>query len=324
LVTVYEGIADGWSLIENFDTLTPDATVNGQGRWKNPDGVANVVATDTPSGNALTFEGTAISALLLGSKTLAEGESASLFFRLFGTESDIASITSNVGLSEKPIRFIGDFDQEVGPFVQFNDLELFGVLDMFAINGFQGALEFSPVPVEYETLYNVWIDVENRGLEEGDLYSVFIQDAAGGDRTEAFEDFVSDRNPQGSVDLGLPGLDLDTLFISSHNAALLTGQFLVDDFYISNGGFNDSVPAEVGGLTVTDEIVDDSLPTGGGAGIQGEITGISIADGSVTIEYTGTLKSSSSVTGPYENVDGASGPAYSVNPDQAQQFYIAE
>ncbi len=264
LVTVYEGVNDGWSLIENFETLTAGESVNGQGRWKNPDGVANVVDTDTPSGNALTFEGTAISALLLGSKTLKEGESASLFFRLFGTESDVASITSNVGLSEKPIRFIGDFDQEVGPFVQFNDLELFGVLDMFAINGFQGTLEFSPVPVEYETLYNVWIDVENRGLEDGDLYSVYIQPAAGGDRTLAFEDYVSDRNPQGSVDLGLPGIDLDTLFISSHNAALLSGQFLVDDFYISNGGLNDGVPAEVGGLTTTDEIIDDTTPPGGG------------------------------------------------------------
>ena len=322
LVTVYEGVADGWSLIENFETLEADASVNGQGRWKNPDGVTAVVDTETPSGNALTLNATALSAILLGSKTVKEGERATLFFRVYTSEGDAPGIQSNVGLSEKPVRFIGDFACEVGPFIQFSDLEGFGI-DMYAINGFGGTLDWTGSTVDYDTTYNVWLDVDNRNLEDGDQFTMYFQEATGGDRTEAFKDYISDRNPAGSVDLVLPGPDLDTLFVTSHSAALVAGQFLVDDFYISSGAFNESVPSEIGSLTVTEEIIDDSTPPGGG-GEPGEITGISIADGSVTIEYTGTLKSSNSVTGPYVNVNGASGPAYTVNPDQAQQFYIAE
>ena len=38
---------------------------------------------------------------------------------------------------------------------------------------------------------------------------------------------------------------------------------------------------------------------------------------------TGTLKSATSVTGPYSAVAGASSP-YSVSPSKAAEFYIAE
>ena len=50
---------------------------------------------------------------------------------------------------------------------------------------------------------------------------------------------------------------------------------------------------------------------------------MALADGSVVIEYTGTLKSATSVTGPYSDVAGASSP-YSVAPTKAAEFYIAE
>ena len=51
--------------------------------------------------------------------------------------------------------------------------------------------------------------------------------------------------------------------------------------------------------------------------------GVALSDGSVVIEYTGTLKSASTVRGPYSAVAGASSP-YSVAPTQAAEFYIAE
>ena len=51
---------------------------------------------------------------------------------------------------------------------------------------------------------------------------------------------------------------------------------------------------------------------------------VALTDGSVVIEYTGTLlKSATSVTGPYSDVAGASSP-YSVAPTKAAEFYIAE
>ena len=60
--------------------------------------------------------------------------------------------------------------------------------------------------------------------------------------------------------------------------------------------------------------------TGGG---DGQINSIALSDGAVVIEFEGTLKSASSVTGPYAPIVGATSP-YSVAPDQSAQFYIAE
>jgi len=60
------------------------------------------------------------------------------------------------------------------------------------------------------------------------------------------------------------------------------------------------------------------VPSAGGG-----ISSVGLQDGNVVIEYTGTLKSADSVTGPYTVVDGASSP-YSVAPTKAAEFYIAE
>ena len=57
--------------------------------------------------------------------------------------------------------------------------------------------------------------------------------------------------------------------------------------------------------------------------IGGGITSVGLADGSVVIEFGGTLKSSESVTGPFAPVAGAASP-YSVAPSKAAEFYIAE
>lgn len=53
------------------------------------------------------------------------------------------------------------------------------------------------------------------------------------------------------------------------------------------------------------------------------ITGFSFEDGNLVIEYSGTLKSSASVIGPYEAVAGASSPAR-IPIDQEAQFYLAQ
>jgi hypothetical protein len=70
--------------------------------------------------------------------------------------------------------------------------------------------------------------------------------------------------------------------------------------------------------TRTGTPVDIDLGSDGGA-----ISSVGLTDGNVVIEYTGTLKSSESVTGPYNAVAGAASP-YSVEPTKAAEFYIAE
>jgi len=64
-------------------------------------------------------------------------------------------------------------------------------------------------------------------------------------------------------------------------------------------------------------------PTDVQIGGDGSISSVALADGSVVIEYTGTLKSADTVNGPFNAVDGASSP-YTVEPSKAAEFFIAE
>jgi hypothetical protein len=71
-------------------------------------------------------------------------------------------------------------------------------------------------------------------------------------------------------------------------------------------------------INAVEIVIGGGVEVGGGG-----ISGVSLQNGNVVIEYTGTLKSADSVTGPYNNVAGASSP-YSVAPTKAAEFYIAE
>ena len=105
--------------------------------------------------------------------------------------------------------------------------------------------------------------------------------------------------------------------------------------YSVNGGHNDNdfivfVPAGAAPEPpvvvppvvppVLPPIVLPPIPGGGGPG---EVSGITNnADGTVTIEYTGTLQSSGTVDGSYSPVAGAASP-YTVSTSDASAFYIA-
>ena len=79
--------------------------------------------------------------------------------------------------------------------------------------------------------------------------------------------------------------------------------------------------ATYSGVLSANDIAAKHAALGGGGG--GAISSIALDSGSVIIEYSGKLKSSSSVTGPYTPVAGASSP-HSVTPNEAQAFFIAE
>jgi hypothetical protein len=76
-------------------------------------------------------------------------------------------------------------------------------------------------------------------------------------------------------------------------------------------------------INAIEVVMGGGVEVPGGGGGSGSISSVALSDGSVVIEYTGTLKSASTVTGPYSAVAGASSP-YSVAPNQAAEFYIAE
>ncbi|MEO8429096.1 MAG: LamG domain-containing protein, partial [Verrucomicrobiota bacterium] len=241
IVHAVSGVQPNWRLIENFEFL-PAGGIAGQGNWLNPEGLFSVV--DLGANKALGFTGGAnLAAVPLNSLSLSEGRKATLFFRVSVLPDDTASaIGVNLGLTERPIRFNGDFTGNVGPFIRLERLADGGTIDAQAHNGVGAAFDAVADALQPGVVYQVWIDVENRGFDVGDLYSVYLA-KEGASRATLFQDYVADRDAV-NIDpaLGTPGLDLNYLFFSAIDANQGTNTVLFDDFYLSSNGFNTSTP----------------------------------------------------------------------------------
>lgn len=247
-VGVIGDVADGWRLLENFDSYSA-GKITGSGAWKNPEGNVNVV--DLGVNKAVGFDGNGdLAALPLGSQTLMEGGSKTLFCRAYALE-DFADggVGVNVGISEKPIRFNGDFDDDVGPFVRFEKAAGFDPINISARNGNGSQLDPALESLELVTVYNFWIDIQNDPVATGDIFSVYAQKEGESERRLLFENYVGDRNPAGTPDLGLPQPDLDHLFIVSVGGNDGIENILLDDFYLSSDGYLDTVPVPASPFT---------------------------------------------------------------------------
>jgi hypothetical protein len=219
-VAVLEGVAAGWRLLDNLERLNP-GPISGQGNWQSPDGVGLVI--DLGANKVLGYQGGEdLVALKLKSLTVKESTRATLFFRVYASSQDtVNQIGANVGLTEKPIRFVGDFDDDVGPFVRFERLFEGEPVGILARNGFGGFLDPAPVTVDLDAVYNVWIDVQNGPNDElstSDTFSIHVQKQGVAGRTTVFLDYIGDRNPAGSVDLGLPKPDLESVLAAAVGA----------------------------------------------------------------------------------------------------------
>ena len=235
----------GWRLLDNFDTYR-DGLLSGNGNWVNPVGRATVVGLQ--DNLALGFSGgSVLGALDLTSQRVEEGEKRTLFFRTYlDAADDTSSQVFHLGLTEKPIRFVGDFNNSVGPFLRLDNGGGGGALySLQARFGIGGALEIGSPQLEFGKIYNFWIDIENKSNAEGDVYSIYYQEEGAGARELVFENYPSDRDPAGSVDLGVALPTLTSLFFSVPTGS---GEenVLFDDFYLSADGFVDTVPVPAG------------------------------------------------------------------------------
>ena len=326
-VSALDGVREGWTLIDNFDAW-PAGSIGGLGSWKNPVGAAEVLEADSshPSQSLSFGAAQALNAVELKSLTIEEGERATVFFRVYAAaQADGDTVDFNLGLSEKPIRFQGDFANNVGPFIQFNNAESGNVVDLKAANGVGGTIEFIGTQddiLEPEETYNVWLDVDNRSIEDGDTFNVHLQQV-GGERRTLAEGYVSDRNPEGTVDLGTVQPQLDTLFMAVLTASESEGLLRLDDFYLSNTGeFNDTVPIALGATEFLPEVESPEPPM--------EPASISVsvnAEGVIVIEYTGRLHGAKQVDGPFHEIADAPNP-FLVDPTAGDDpagmmFYLA-
>ena len=250
-------------------TFNASDSINGQGGWQNP--VGSAVVFDVEGNQALGFTGADdLNALQLRSLQIAEGEKATVFFRLATLDDDAVDGQVNVlfGLTEKPIRFTGDFNNDAGPIVRLTKEPGFGPITLNARNGVGNEYTIDDTVLDFGGVYNIWIDVGNKSNDDGDVYSVYIAEEGQSERTVVFENFVSDRNPAGTVDLGKPKPDLMSLLIMSSGLNAGLGNLLFDDLYVSIGKFIDTVPVASSfvGAEGPEIVLHSSRVSGDGAG----------------------------------------------------------
>ncbi len=254
-VGVLAGAASGWHLLENFQSY-PAGSMVGKGPWKNPEGEAHVL--DLGANKVLGFNAANndnLSALDLQSLTLKEGQKATLFFRVYASTSGLPNAVGiNLGLTDRPIRFSSDFDQNVGPYLRFEKADVDSTLTVNARNGVGAGYEPAATTLEYGKVYNVWIDIENKPFDltagtTGDSYSVYVQAEGQAARTLLFQDFAGDRNPNGDADTGGASTNLNSLAIVERGAGQATDTVLFDDFFLSNGAFNSTAPVSASSFT---------------------------------------------------------------------------
>ncbi len=309
-VSVIDGIAANWELLDNFDRYAAGFLADA-GWWLDLRG--QFARVEDQGGNRmLSMISTDSAAVLpLGNLKISEGQQRSLFFRLMTRGEPTAALEQVIGLTDKNIRWHGDTTVNIGPdahltFDPANPAWLLGV-----INGVGGALESAADPLGTNVVYDVWIDIKNVPLNDPvspfDTYSVYIQKDGDANRTELFKDYLSDRDPY-NPDPVLGGMtpNLDKLFVSGNNT---TDSAWFDDFYISKSGYNSSVPRPFG----------FSSPVGGG----GPTMTIAASTGQIQINWTaGALESAPAVTGPWAAVAGATSP-YTTPATGNAMFYRA-
>lgn len=301
-VGAVDGIASGWALVDAFDYYAPGALGNTDW-WLDLRGGGAVDQVD--DNNRLRLSSTEGAIVYpLGPLTVEEGQQRTLFFRVKTSANPALDVRQLVGLTDKNIRWYSDSNNDVGPYALFDSVANVDQLWLGGRNGVGSADEWL-LQLDPDTLYDVWLDVDNRSIADGDLFSIHIAPSSGGARQTVANAYVSNRDPAGQDDLGPTTPDLDKLFLST-DQELTDLQF--DDFYLSTGGLNSTVPRPPGyaGKVASEEITID----------------ISMAGGQVTITFEeGGLESAPAVDGPWAPVEGAVPPSHTVTPDGAAGFY---
>jgi hypothetical protein len=135
------------------------------------------------------------------------------------------------------------------------------------------------------------------------------KDGATGPRSTILTNYTSARG-QGAADVGFATKDLDKLVVSGLTGHSTSTNLFFDDFYLSQSGFNSTVPRVFGFTTP----VTNSVPAATMA--------IRISGSQVEISWTaGTLESSATVNSGWATVADATTSPYKVTPGGKQQFY---
>ncbi len=314
-VAVIQGVTTGWTLLDNFDYYPP-GNLSANGYWSDVTSGSGQVLSVNANRAVRTATGNSMNYLNLRDLTINENQARTLFFRVIPGAGNGINATNIVGLTDKSMRSYGDSFFNIGPVLYVaaftNDLTAattnawyLGARNGYAGNNVSNPIDYPGAALEAGTVYNVWLDVTNVALPNypGDTFTVYIQKEGDAARTVLFQDYNSDRDPYYAEPV-LGGMlpTLDKLIVLGNNA---TYSAVFDDFYLSTGGYNPTVPRPYG--------------------YTGELPGpVSIRSTGSQLELrwtNGTLQQATSLTGPWADVAGNPASPYQVTPAAAATFY---
>ena len=315
-VAAIDGIAAGWTLLDNFDRY-PAGLITGVGGWADLD-ATDFAVVDVKGNMVLGANGgDAMAVLRLGPLAVVEGQQRTLFFRVFRAGDEAEPVRGMAALTDRNVRFGSDggaAGNDIGPAAVLSDENGIG-LQVGGMNGNGGSVDFASDPVlALDTVYNVWIDVKNGPFPEdqsstGDTYSIFIQKDGASQRMTVVTDYISSRG-QGQADIGFATKDLDKLVVSALTGHSTSTNLFFDDFYLSQTGYNSTVPRAYGFT----KPVTQPAP---GATLSIKVSGTQIE---ISWSGGGTLESSTSLAGGWAAVPNAVSP-YKATPDGGLRFY---
>ncbi|MFN3408655.1 MAG: LamG-like jellyroll fold domain-containing protein [Limisphaerales bacterium] len=312
IVGVVSGVATNWALLDTFDYYAP-GPVGAAGIWS--DMYSNSVQVVLNGNNRMirTVPNPAGAYLRLQDLKITEGQGRTLFFRMMiPAGGPVGVFRQPVGVTDKPIRFTGDTLNDVGPTVQLtvNDPAQTAGDWQFAVrNAPYSALTLATNLFDPGAVYRVWIDITNAPFASWppdlDLFTVHIQKEGDPVRTTILTDIVSDRDITFVDPILGPALpNLDRLFVACQNA---TASAWYDDFYISQNGYNSTVPRPFG-------YAGPALPA---------LT-IQPSGSQLEVLWTeGVLQEATDLAGPWTDVTGATPPSYLFTPGAQQKFFRA-
>jgi hypothetical protein len=313
IIGVVNGVVANWNLLDNFDFYNP-GSLDANGWWIDVSGGGSV-AVVANSCNRMARPASTTSAAYLKLNTLSvnSNQSCTLFFRMIPKTTDAATTRNYVGITDRPCNFEYQFKNgNIGPAVQAlvnETVQNPGDYQFAARDIPYSLLTYDTNVLQVDAVYNVWIDVTNVFMGDRsypgheDMFSVYIQKEGDPARTCIFTNFTSDRDNGVSDPLtgGYPTDPLTRIYLAGNRSTLCA---LFDDFYLSKTGYNATIPRAFG-------------YTGPAPALQLQWSG-----SQWQILFQGTLQASSSVTGTYTNVTGATSP-YPLTSAEAIKFYRA-
>lgn len=270
------GAGEGFKLVDNFNTRL-NGSIRSQGDWTaNPPGVLDgAIVTSTPptdfSGKALMIDPSGVqyrgnAYIPINGSTIVEGATGTLFFQIY--VEDLSDSYYHIGLSDlsnpRLTGISGDskIDEDFEALFTLNQ----GVV---SVGHERDILELSNLSLASQTLYNVWMVVDNTA----DTYEVYIEGGLHSSKVKA----ESNGQTVFNFGNGQASNDMQTLYsINSPNAALNSVVY-IDNIYVDPSEMNLTNPAPISssGYTVIENF--DALTLGsisdqngwGGSGLDG-------------------------------------------------------